>query len=102
MLNPALLSNNQVVEIKKKFSLLINRGIVDIEQDLADSIRRDFDLEVLNAYGIGNYYETIINSFMSMRRVRKTVHQSSNIQVHVHKEKEYESKNDMYYEMAAE
>ena len=102
MLNPALLSNALVDKIKNKFALLINRGIVGIEQDLADSARREFDMEVLNAYGIGNYYETIINSFMSMRRMRKTVRQSSNIQVHIHKEKKYEPKDDMYYGRAAE
>jgi type I restriction-modification system DNA methylase subunit len=102
MLNPALLSDNQVADIKDKFSLLVDRGIVDIEQDIADPIRREFDMAVLNAYGIENYYETIIESFKSMRRMRKTVKQSPAIQIHLPETDRYESHYEAYLDMAAE
>ena len=76
MLNPTLLSKKQITDIKEKFSALIARGIVDIEQDLQDPIRQDFDKTVLRAYGIENYYDTIVNNLRSMRHIRKTAKQN--------------------------
>ena len=76
MLNPTMLSKKQITEIKEKFTALMERGIVDIDQDLQDSIRQDFDKTVLRAYGIENYYDTIVNNLKSMRHIRKTVKQN--------------------------
>lgn len=73
MLNPALLSEEQKERIKTAFNALKQRGVVDVEQDLADPIRREFDMTVLNAYGIGEYYDTIVADIKAMRHVRKTV-----------------------------
>ena len=73
MLNPALLSKSQIASIKLRFSALIERGIVDINQEFNDPIRRSFDMEVLNAFGLGAYYDTIVSSLISMRRIRKAV-----------------------------
>lgn len=70
MLNPALLTDKDKTDILNKFALLIKRGIVDIEHDLDDPIRQEFDKTVLNAYGIGNYYDDIVNSLKNMRRIR--------------------------------
>ena len=75
MLNPALLTEKQVADIKEKFSALMARGIVDVEQDLQDPIRQDFDKTVLSAYGIEKYYDIIVNNLKSMRHIRKTVKQ---------------------------
>ena len=71
-----MLSKKQITEIKEKFTALMERGIVDVDQDLQDSIRQDFDKTVLRAYGIENYYDTIVNNLKSMRHIRKTVKQN--------------------------
>jgi hypothetical protein len=42
---------------------------------LSDHIRKEFDRTVLNAFGIGNYHDRIINSLKVMRRIRKAVKQ---------------------------
>lgn len=76
ILSPAVLSDEQICNIKKTFYALIAKGIVDIEVDLADPIRQEFDMTVLDAYGIGRYYDTIVCSLKSMRRMRKAVKQS--------------------------
>ena len=75
MLNPALLTKEQSSAIMEKFSALSVRGIVDINQDLSDPIRQEFDRTVLNAFGIGNYHDRIIDSLKAMRRIRKAVKQ---------------------------
>ena len=77
MLNPALLTEEQTANIINHFSSLINRGVIDINQDLDDSIRREFDRSVLNAFGISEYYNNIINSLKAMREIRKAVNQES-------------------------
>lgn len=73
MLNPALLSQEQVEAIKEAFSSLKNRGILDFDQDMEDSIRKEFDLTVLRAFKIEGCYSTILNSIRSMRKIRKAV-----------------------------
>ena len=75
MLDPALLNKDQVEDIIKKFKPLVARGVVDFNQDFNDSIRREFDMAVLEAYGIGDYLDIIIDSIKSMRCVRKAVKQ---------------------------
>lgn len=75
MLNPDLLSMEQIAEIKEKFSKLKDRGVVDFEQDMADPIRQEFDKAVLQAFNIEQYYAEIVNSIRSMRRIRNAVNQ---------------------------
>lgn len=75
MLNPAMLTEEQITVIMEKFTALSARGIVDINQDLSDPIRQEFDRTVLNAFGIGNYHDRIIDSLKTMRRIRKAVKQ---------------------------
>ena len=72
MLNPSLLTEEQAKSIKASFLKLMERGVVDVEQDLRDPLRHTFDTTVLNAYGIGKYYYDIVESLKSMRRMRKT------------------------------
>ena len=38
-------------------------------------VRREFDMAVLNAYGIGGYFDNIVRSLKAMRKVRKAVRQ---------------------------
>ena len=75
MLNPALLSEEQKTDIMEKFSAMTERGVVDINQDLNDPIRQEFDMTVLNAFGIGNYLDRMVGSLKTMRRIRKAVKQ---------------------------
>lgn len=77
LLNPALLTEKQKADILEKFSALSARGIIDINQEFRDPFRREFDIAVLNAYGIGNYYDRIVDSLKAMRRIRKAVKQKS-------------------------
>ena len=75
MLNPSLLNENQRSDIMDRFTALMSRGIVDINQDLEDPVRREFDMAVLNAFGIGRYFDNIVSSLKAMRKVRKAVKQ---------------------------
>ena len=56
-----------------KFKDLMSRGIVDVNQDMEDPIRREFDMAVMDAFGIGDYLDNIINSLKAMRKIRKAV-----------------------------
>lgn len=73
ILNPALLNDRQIADIIEKFKPLVKRGITNIDQDLTDPIRQDFDKTILNAFGIGDYLDNIVTSLHSMRMVRKAV-----------------------------
>ena len=75
MLNPALLNQEQKTDIMEKFEILMSRGIVDIDQDIEDPVRREFDMAVLNAFGIGRYFDNIVSSLKAMRKVRKAARQ---------------------------
>jgi len=72
MLNPALLSEAQITDIMEKFSELSIRGIVDINKDFNDSIRKEFDRTVLNVFGIGNYYDRIVDSLKKNEENKKS------------------------------
>ena len=71
ILNPELLTKSQKEEIKDSFKELEKRGIVEIDQEFNDPIRKKFEMTVLKAYGIEMYYNEIVNSLKSMRRIRK-------------------------------
>lgn len=73
MLNPALLNQEQKTDIIEKFEVLMSRGIVDINQDLEDPVRHEFDMAVMDAFGIGGYLDKIVSSLKAMRKVRKAV-----------------------------
>ena len=77
MLNPALITEEQAENIISRFSSLIDRGVTDVDQDLEDSVRYEFDRSVLNAFGINEYYDNIVNSLKAMRKIRKAVKQES-------------------------
>lgn len=79
MLNPDLLSDEQIKNILKKFTLLKKRGIVDMDSDLSDPIRTDFDFAILEAYNISQYHSTIIDSLKRMRKIRKAAKEKTGI-----------------------
>ncbi|MBE6255564.1 MAG: SAM-dependent DNA methyltransferase [Prevotella sp.] len=80
MLNPSLLTEQQKTTILTQFSQLVERGILDIDQDIDDPIRQEFERVVLEAFGIEDYLDDIISSLKSMRRVRKAV-KKTNVQM---------------------
>jgi len=102
MLNPALLTEKQVVDIKEKFSALMARGIVDVEQDLQDPIRQDFDMTVLSSYGIEKYYDIIVNNLKSMRHIRKAVKQNVVMLRQISETEQHVLLNDTYIGLAAD
>lgn len=102
MLNPALLSEEQAKDIKSRFSVLINRGITDISHDLEDYDRHEFDRAVLNAYGIGEYYDNIVNSLKAMRRIRKTVKQENAQTIQLHDSERFDVFDERLKLMVAE
>lgn len=101
MLNPALLINEQKKEILKKFEPLVKRGIKDINQDLEDPIRQEFDNVVLNAYEISEYHDIIINTLISMRKIRKTVISNTARITSLNNTEEYVN-NDSVFSVAAD
>ena len=76
MLNPALLNEEQKTAIMTQFSQLVERGIIDINLDIDDPIRQEFERVVLDAFGIGEYFDNIVSSLKAMRKVRKAVRQT--------------------------
>jgi hypothetical protein len=76
MLNPALLNEEQKTAIMTQFSQLVERGILDINQDIDDPIRQKFERVVLDAFGIEEYFDNIVSSLKAMRKVRKAVRQT--------------------------
>ena len=42
---------------------------------MEDPVRREFDMAVLNAFGVGRYFDNIVSSLKAMRKVRKAVKQ---------------------------
>ena len=70
MLNPELISNEHRQVILQKFDVLLHREIKKTVDELASADRRDFDLTVLSAYGIEDYYERIKRSLLFMQQMR--------------------------------
>lgn len=77
MLNPALLNEEQKATIMTQFSQLVERGILDINQDIDNPIRQEFERVVLDAFGIGEYFDNIVSSLKAMRKIRKAVRQTT-------------------------
>lgn len=75
MLNPDLLNEKQKIAIKEKFSQLLKRRVLPIEEELNKKDRIDFDNEVLKSYNILRYKDKIFNSLMHLYRTRISVRQ---------------------------
>lgn len=73
MLNPSLLNDDQIQDIKDKFNLFKTRDIKDITEELEDPTRKDFDMVVLEAYSIKNLYDPIKNSFLFLYNMRTNI-----------------------------
>lgn len=102
MLNPALLNEEQKTTITTQFSKLVERGILDINQDIDDPIRQEFERVVLEAFEIGEYFDNIVSSLKAMRRVRKAVKQTV-VQLRPHRNPvKYETLDELNVLKAAE
>jgi hypothetical protein len=73
MLNPFLLEKNHIKNIKVKFSKLKKRKIYPITEEIYNSDRIDFDMTVLESYGITNLRQKIIDSLLNLYNIRKAV-----------------------------
>lgn len=72
MLNPEMLSADDANIIKERFSVVCSRNIISVEEEMEDPEWIAFNQSVLNAYGIGAFYENICDSLKSLRKVRNT------------------------------
>lgn len=82
MLNPNLISEEDVKDIKSEFRKILKKNIMAIDEELEDTDWRTFNLTVLKAYGIESYYLCICNSLKSLRRVRKTAKEAASSHLH--------------------
>jgi hypothetical protein len=73
MLNPNLLKQKQILEIKEKFAIFRDRESKNILEELQELDRNEFDNVVLKAYGIAHLKDKIINSFLYLYKIRTTV-----------------------------
>jgi len=73
ILNPDLLTEEQVLLIKNKFILVRDREIKNITEEFKEKDRIDFDNSVLEAFGIVHLKEKIMNSFLYLFKMRTNV-----------------------------
>lgn len=66
ILNPGLLNEEQVTNIKNKFQVLGDVIPDNTLESLDEPLRREFDLYVLACYGIQDHYNDIKNTFKEM------------------------------------
>jgi type I restriction-modification system DNA methylase subunit len=78
MLNPDTLSAKDRENIKRLFRQIVAQDITSIEAELANPEWKAFNNAVLSAYGIEAYYPQIVNSLISLRKVRKAVKEKFN------------------------
>ena len=81
MLNPDLLSQESINNIKMQFHIVCSKPIMTIDEELKDEDWIKYNHIVLQAFEIDMYYDKIVNSFTSLRKVRKTVRKDSPIDV---------------------
>lgn len=76
MLNPNLLTQNSINNIKMQFSIVCNKPIMSIDEELKDEDWIRYNYTVLQAFEIEAYYDKIVNSITSLRKVRKAVREN--------------------------
>lgn len=70
ILNPNLLSEQQILDIKASFVPLCQRDVKNIFDEFEEKDRINFDLTVLRSYGLEFCYEDIKQSLLSLIKVR--------------------------------
>ena len=98
MLNPKLLSEESVCKIKDVFRKVCSKEIMSIEDEMKDVDWIEFNLTILRAYGIENYYTSICASLSSLRKVRKSVKEKYEFPALPKETKSYTFNNKELYE----
>ena len=73
ILDPNLLSKEQVSEIVAKFQSILNRNVLDLPNELQQEDRIEFDMAVLNAFNIELDPKIIYDSLLKIYNIRKSV-----------------------------
>ncbi|MEG0546326.1 MAG: N-6 DNA methylase [Oscillospiraceae bacterium] len=73
MLNPNAISNESRDKIVAAFANICSREIQNTLDELVQNDRKIFDLEVLKAFGIDEYYDSIKDSLISIQKSRLSV-----------------------------
>ena len=73
MFNPDLVSSNDCKLIKDKFNILKQREIKELELELKEKDRIDFEKAIFNAFNITEYLDFVIKSVLSLRQARASV-----------------------------
>lgn len=103
MLNPDCLSRQSVDAIKNSFEIIIDKPIMNIEEEMKDKDWVSFNHTVLSAYGIDAYYGNICNSLISMRKTRRTAKEKFDVEdISIVNTKKYNTSSADNISMAAE
>ncbi|OAM34045.1 hypothetical protein A7Q01_04760 [Eikenella sp. NML96-A-049] len=73
ILDPNLLSKEQVSEIVAKFQSILNSNVLDLPNELQQEDRIEFDRAVLNAFNIELDPKTIYDSLLKIYNIIKSV-----------------------------
>jgi len=73
MLNPSLLSENDIAKIIFDYEIMEKRDVYDLNKELLSDDRKKFDLRVLKAFGIEEYYDEIQDSLLNIYNRRISV-----------------------------
>ena len=73
MLNPELLTPEQIVKVKEKFASVRDRDVKPIIEELRTPDRQEFDNTVLEAFEIAYLKDQIVNSFLYLYNMRTAV-----------------------------
>ncbi len=100
ILNPELLTQSSINNIKMQFNIVCRKPIMTIDEELRDIDWIRYNHIVLQAFEIDAYYDKIVNSFTSLRKVRKTVRENSSIDIIHTSVKNYtDSKENNHYDI---
>ena len=70
MLNPKLVSPEDRLKILRAFEKLKSREIRKTDEELRSSDRIEFEHTVFKSFGIEKYYESVVNSLLSLQQAR--------------------------------
>lgn len=73
ILDPELISEKDINNIKEKFNKLLNRKILKCQEELKMDDRFDFDMAVLKAFNIEKFYDNIKNTLLKLQKKRLSV-----------------------------
>ena len=78
-----------------QFSIVCNKPIMSIDEELKDEDWIRYNYTVLQAFEIEAYYDKIVNSITSLRKVRKAVRENHPTNI-IHTSTKNYSENEYY------